>query len=251
MERVAMSKRRREREKIPTEGTRRARRKQMEAEMMRTAANDDPATRKVLSARTEAQGHYILSMQSNQLTFGVGPAGTGKTFCCTYMAAQMLADRKIGKIIVTRPAVEAGGGLGFLPGTVQEKFEPYFAPFKHVLEDYFGKSHLEYLIRRGRLEIAPLEYIRGLTFDDAFVILDEAQNTTPVQMKLFLTRLGEYSRVVVNGDVDQKDIKGLSGLEDAVRRLSGCPGVNVCEFTEDDVVRSGLVREILKRYRTS
>lgn len=229
----------------------RQRRKELEQQLQGTVTYEDRErfTRKALEARTEAQGHYILSMQSNQLTFGVGPAGTGKTFCCTYLAAQLFADRKVAKIIVTRPAVEAGGGLGFLPGTIQEKFEPYFAPFRQVLEDYFGASHLEYLIRRGQVEIAPLEYIRGLTFDDAFVILDEAQNTTPTQMKLFLTRLGQYSRVVVNGDVDQKDIRCRSGLEDAIERLEGCPGVNICHFTEDDVVRSGLVREILKRYR--
>lgn len=204
-----------------------------------------------LEAKTEAQGHYLLSMQSNQLTFGRGPAGTGKTYLCTMLAARLLADKSVSKLIVTRPAIEAGGGLGFLPGTVEEKFAPYFAPFKQVLEEFFGTSHLEYLRKRGIIEIAPLEYIRGLTFDNAFVILDEAQNTTPAQMKLFLTRLGEYSRVVVNGDTDQKDIKGLSGLEDAYVRLQGLRGVGMCEFTEDDVVRSGIVRDILRRYRSS
>jgi phosphate starvation-inducible PhoH-like protein len=200
---------------------------------------------------TEAQGHYILSMQSKQLTFSDGPAGTGKTFCCTIFGAELLASGKIKKLIVTRPAVEAGQGLGFLPGTIEEKFAPYFAPFKHILESYFGASHLEYLIKRGIIEIAPLEYIRGLTFDDCFVILDEAQNTTPKQMKLFLTRLGKYGHAVVNGDADQQDIEGESGLQDAINRFTNMPQIGIVQFDEDDVVRSGLVKEILKRYRKS
>lgn len=231
-------------------GTKRERRLQMETELMPMQAPvQEPAVHKELRALTEAQGHYILAMKSNQLTFGLGPAGTGKTFVCATYAAQLLEQGKIKKLIVTRPAIEAGRGMGFLPGTIEEKFAPYFAPFKQVLEAYFGRSHLEYLIRHGIVEIAPLEYIRGLTFDDAFVILDEAQNTTPAQMKLFLTRLGNYSTVVVNGDIDQKDIEGISGLEDAVSKLSGLDRVDCVEFTEDDVVRSGLVRDILKRYR--
>lgn len=208
-----------------------------------------PRKRRPLECKTEAQGHYLLSMKSNQLTFGIGPAGTGKTFVCTRLAAELLESGEIQKILVTRPAVEAGGGLGFLPGTVDEKFAPYFAPFKQVLEDYFGRSHLENLMKSGKIEIQPLEYIRGLTFDNCFVILDEAQNTTPMQMKTFLTRLGEFSTVVINGDPSQKDIPGPCGLIDAVARLDDCPRVNVCEFTEEDIVRSGLVKDILIRYR--
>lgn len=250
--------RRAPRDKQTAQGTRRQQRQQLHAEVIaQHAANSDvydaPAVRQrpQLSAKTEAQGHYIMSMQSKQLTFGTGPAGTGKTYVCTMLAAQMLADKKVEKLIVTRPAIEAGRGLGFLPGTIEEKFAPYFAPFKQVLEEFFGKTHLEYLIKREQIQIAPLEYVRGLTFDNAFVILDEAQNTTLTQMKLFLTRLGEDSRVVINGDTDQKDIHGLSGLEDAVKRLRGLDRVNICEFTEEDVVRSGLVRDILMRYRSS
>lgn len=240
------------REKQPRKNTRRQQMEQLRSEMQTQAASNESFFRKPrLEAKTEAQGHYLLSMESKPLTFGLGPAGTGKTYVCTTLAAQKLAERQVSKIIVTRPAVEAGQGLGFLPGTIEEKFAPYFAPFKQVFEEYFGPSHLEYLIKRGTIEIAPLEYIRGLTFDNAFVILDEAQNTTPAQMKLFLTRIGEYSTVVVNGDTDQKDIQGLSGLEDATNRLDGMPSVGVVEFTEDDVVRSGIVREILKRYRTT
>lgn len=235
-------------------GTRRQRRKELEEQLtaQQVAVNDDRYEnyrRIELNAKTEVQGHYIVSMQGNQLTFGLGPAGTGKSYVATTFAAQQLQERRIEKIIVTRPAVEAGKGLGFLPGTIEEKFAPYFAPFQQILESHLGKSHLEYLIKRGMVEIAPLEFIRGLTFDNAFVILDEAQNTTPTQMKLFLTRLGEYSRVVVNGDIDQKDIAGVSGLEDATERLYGLPKVGIVEFTEEDSVRSGLVRDILKRYR--
>ena len=204
---------------------------------------------KKLEARTEAQAHYLIAMDSKQLTFGVGPAGTGKTYCCTRIGAQLLKDKKIQKLIVTRPAVEAGQGLGFLPGTIHEKFAPYFAPFRAVLDEVFGASHVDYLIKNGDIEIQPLEYIRGLTFDNCFVILDEAQNTTPGQMKLFLSRIGEYSTVVINGDTSQKDIQGLSGLEDAMNRLDGLRQVGIVEFTEDDIVRSGLCKEIIKRYR--
>lgn len=204
---------------------------------------------KPLEAKTEAQGHYMIAIEGNQLTFGVGPAGTGKTYICTRIGAQMLKDKVIKRLIVTRPAVEAGGGLGFLPGTIHEKFAPYFAPFRAVLDEVFGASHVDYLIKDGQIEIQPLEYIRGLTFDNCFVILDEAQNTTPGQMKLFLSRIGEYSKVVVNGDITQQDIDGVSGLTDSIDRLTGLDMVEVCEFDEDDIVRSGLCKEIIKRYR--
>jgi phosphate starvation-inducible PhoH-like protein len=216
------------------------------------AANEDRSGPPKLKPMNKAQGQYLTTIQSNLLTLGTGPAGTGKTYVCTAYAAEQLIDRKISKIIVTRPAIEASGkGMGFLPGSIEEKFAPYFEPFRRILVSYFGESNLEYMIKKGRVEIAPLEYLRGLTFENAFVILDEAQNTTPAQMKLFLTRIGEYSTVVVNGDTDQKDIKGLSGLEDAIQRLGDCPDVAQFEFTELDIVRSGLVREILKRYRVA
>lgn len=204
---------------------------------------------KRLEAKTEAQGHYMIAIEGNQLTFGVGPAGTGKTYIATRIGAQLLKDKKIQRLIVTRPAIEAGEGLGFLPGTIHEKFAPYFAPFRAVLDEVFGAAHVDYLIKDGQIEIQPLEYIRGLTFDNCFVILDEAQNTTCGQMKLFLSRIGEYSNVVINGDITQKDIEGKSGLEDALDRLEGLRGVEICEFDEDDIVRSGLCKEIIKRYR--
>lgn len=204
---------------------------------------------KRLEAKTEAQGHYIISIEANQLTFGIGPAGTGKTYVCTRYAADMLQRGEVEKIIVTRPAIEAGEGLGFLPGTIHEKFAPYFAPFRAVLDEVFGASHVDNMIKLGKIDIQPLEYIRGLTFNNAIVILDEAQNTTPTQMKLFLSRIGEYSKVIVNGDITQKDIPGDSGLIDAIDRLEGLRGVEIVEFDEDDIVRSGLVKEIIKRYR--
>lgn len=175
---------------------------------------------------------------------------THNTYICTRMACEALNNGDIKKIIVTRPAVEASdGGMGFLPGDISEKFAPYFAPFRAVMDEVLGASHVDNLIKLGKIEIQPLEYIRGLTFDDAMVILDEAQNTTPGQMKLFLSRIGENARVVVNGDISQKDIPGDSGLEDAMRRLRGLHKVGYVEFTEDDIVRSGLVKEIIKRYR--
>jgi phosphate starvation-inducible protein PhoH and related proteins len=204
---------------------------------------------KPLEAKTEAQAHYMLNIDSNNLTFGVGPAGTGKTYICTRMGAKLLDEKRIERLVVTRPAVEAGGGLGFLPGDINEKFAPYFAPFRDVLEDCFGKSQVEYMIKSGTIDIQPLEYIRGLTFDNAFVILDEAQNTTPTQMKLFLSRIGNHSRVVVNGDITQKDIPGPSGLTDAMARLRELRGVGFVEFDEEDIVRSGICKDIMLRYR--
>jgi phosphate starvation-inducible protein PhoH and related proteins len=204
---------------------------------------------KALAALNEAQGHYLISMNSKPLTFGIGPAGTGKTHLCVVKAARMLIAREVTQIIVTRPMVTAGKGAGFLPGELDEKFAPFFEPILNILGPILGKSHVENLMRNEKIVAKPLDYIRGLTFDNAFVILDEAQNTTPEQMKLFLTRIGKHSRVVVNGDVSQQDIPGLSGLQDALNRLQGLGQVGIIEFTEDDIVRSGLVREILIRYR--
>jgi phosphate starvation-inducible protein PhoH and related proteins len=203
-----------------------------------------------LECRTQAQYNYLQLMQEKVLTIGDGPAGTGKTFVATKWACEELAARRISKIIVTRPAVEAGGEkLGFLPGELEEKFAPWFEPFRRIMVAEFGETHLENLMKRGRIEVAPMCHLRGLTFEDAVVILDEAQNSTPMLMKLFLTRIGENCHVIVNGDVDQKDIPGKSGLEDAIERLETMEGVGRLQFTEDDIVRSGFVRDLLKRYR--
>lgn len=196
----------------------------------------------------EIQKRYINAMKGFILTFATGPAGTGKTWLCAALAAQMLESGEIDKIIITRPAVEAGESLGFLPGELEEKFDPYLQPFRDVLNERLGKSFVEFLIKRGQIEAAPLAYMRGRTFKNAFVILDEAQNTTPTQMKMFLTRIGHDCRVVVNGDMAQKDVKGESGLEDAVARLSFIPSVKHVKFTREDIVRSGLVGEIVQAY---
>lgn len=201
-----------------------------------------------LVARNENQRKYLGAIKNYPLVFATGPAGTGKTFLCGTMAADALRNNQIEKLIITRPAVEAGESLGFLPGELDEKFEPFLRPFRDVLDERLGKGYVEYLIKAGRIEAAPMAYMRGRTFKNSIVILDEAQNTTPAQMKLFLTRIGENCRVVVNGDINQKDIIGQSGLDDAIKRLSYIPSVKIVEFTRHDIVRSGLTQEIVQAY---
>jgi phosphate starvation-inducible protein PhoH and related proteins len=201
-----------------------------------------------LEAKTNTQKHYINSIRTFSLVFGTGPAGTGKTFIAAALAAQALLGKQADQIIVTRPAVEAGEHLGFLPGDIGEKYDPYLAPVRDVLNERLGKSHVQALIRAGRIEGLPFAYMRGKTFRDAWVILDEAQNTTPAQMKLFLTRIGENCKVIVNGDETQSDINGKCGLTDAISRVSYIPSVKVVKFTKADVVRSGLCAEILQAY---
>lgn len=206
--------------------------------------------RSPIEAKTENQKRYINAIKSFVLTFATGPAGTGKTWLCGALAAQALESKRVDKIIITRPAVEAGESLGFLPGEKEEKFEPYVVPFKDVFCERLGLGFFEYCLKSERIEAAPLAYMRGRTFKNCFVILDEAQNVTPLQMKMFLTRIGENCIVVVNGDLRQKDIPGPSGLEDAVARLSHIPSVKLVNFTSADVVRSGLVQEIIEAYES-
>jgi phosphate starvation-inducible protein PhoH and related proteins len=202
-----------------------------------------------LEPRTPAQKRYITAIRNHDLTFGIGPAGTGKSYCAGALAAQALEAGQIDRIILTRPAVEAGEQLGFLPGDLDEKFSPYIDAFRDILNERLGAGTVDYCLRHGRIVASPLAYMRGKTFDSrTFVVLDEAQNTTPAQMKLFLTRIGEGSRVVVNGDVGQSDVRGPNGLADAIERLRGLPGVCVHRFERDDIVRSGLVRGIIDRY---
>lgn len=196
----------------------------------------------------KSQGRYINAIKNFTLTFALGPAGVGKTWVCAALAAQMLESGEIDKIIITRPAVEAGENLGFLPGEIEDKFDPYLQPFRDVLNERLGKTFVEYLIKAGKIEAAPLAYMRGRTFKDAFVILDEAQNTTPTQMKMFLTRIGQNAKIVVNGDITQKDIRGESGLENAVNLLGFIPSVKRVDFEREDIVRSGLVQEIVSAY---
>lgn len=202
-----------------------------------------------LEAKTRAQKKYICAIKSHCLTFGIGPAGTGKSYCATAMAAEALANGRIQRIILTRPAVEAGEQLGHLPGDLDEKFSVYIDPFRDILNERLGKGAVEYNLRHGRIVAAPLAFMRGKTFGhDTFVILDEAQNTSVAQMKMFLTRIGEGSKVVVNGDIRQSDIRGENGLADAIERVRGLHGVCIHEFCLEDSIRSGLVRALLDRY---
>ena len=202
-----------------------------------------------LEAKTPAQKKYINAINNNCLTFGIGPAGTGKSYCAAALAAQALESGVIERIILTRPAVEAGEQLGFLPGAVDDKFAVYIDAFRDILNERLGAGAVEYGLRHGRIVAAPLAYMRGKTFNQkTFVILDEAQNTTPAQMKMFLTRIGEDCTVVINGDIRQSDIKGPNGLADAVERVKGLSGVYVHSFERDDIVRSGLVRALIDRY---
>lgn len=199
----------------------------------------------------ENQRHYWSAMQTAALTIALGPAGVGKTWLSMRHAIDQLESRRIEKIVVVRPIIESGGGLGFLPGDEAEKCAPYKVPFIEVLEEYYGKSHAENLMSgpHPRVIFVPPEFLRGRTFKDALVILDEAQNMTCDQMKTFLTRIGEDTRCVIQGDVEQVDIKGKSGLVDAMELLEGLDGIQTVSFTEEDIVRSGLVKAILMRYR--
>ncbi len=201
-----------------------------------------------LRPRTEAQRRYIAAIQHAVLTFGIGPAGTGKTYIAARLAADAIAMRRIERVIVTRPVVEAGESLGFLPGELDEKFEPFFAPVREVFESRLGRGHVDALVNSGRIMACPLAYMRGRTFRDAFVLLDEAQNVSPVQMKLFLTRIGENATVVVDGDPEQCDIGAPHGLLEALARLQGLPGVAVVGFERRDIVRSDLAQQIVEAY---
>lgn len=189
-------------------------------------------------------------MSGPNLVFATGPAGVGKTFLSTAYAAKALADKRIERIIITRPAIEAGENLGFLPGEIEDKFDPYLQPFRDVLNRRLGRTFTDYCVNSKKIEAVPLAYIRGRTFRNAIIILDEAQNTTPAQMKMFLTRIGEDCTVIVNGDPRQMDIKGQSGLTDAIKKLSHIPEVRIIEFTKDDIVRSGLVQKIVEAYES-
>ena len=199
-------------------------------------------------AKTLRQKKFIDAVQNNLLTFAIGPAGTGKTYLAVAMAANAVKKGLVDRIILTRPAIEAGEKLGFLPGDLQMKVDPYLKPLYDALMEMFGDDYTR-LIEKGTVEIAPLAYMRGRTLSHAFIILDEAQNTTPEQMKMFLTRFGEGSRVIVTGDITQIDIKGeQSGLIDAQNVLSGVEGIAFVHLSEDDVVRHGLVMKIVKAY---
>lgn len=203
-----------------------------------------------IRVKTIGQKNYVQAIQHNDVVFGIGPAGTGKTFMAVCMAVKALKVGQVKRIILTRPAVEAGESLGFLPGDLKEKIDPYLRPIYDALYTVFGQEHTNRLMDRGVIEIAPLAYMRGRTLDDAFVILDEAQNTTPAQMKMFLTRLGYHSKMVVNGDKTQIDLpRGVtSGLLDAEQKLQHVGRIQFVAFNDHDVVRHPVVADIIKAY---
>ncbi len=203
---------------------------------------------KSVEPKNFAQGMYLESIRNNQITFGTGSAGTGKTFIAASYAAEQLFYKNVNKIILTRPAVTAEEDLGFLPGDLSEKYEPYLLPFKEIFERTLGKSMYECCLKDGVIEPAPIGYLRGRTFDNAIILIDEAQNVTCGQMKLILSRIGENCKIIISGDTGQKDIDGPSGLSDAIKRLSKVPGVEVVQFLPEDIVRSKLCKQIIMAY---
>lgn len=200
--------------------------------------------------KTLGQKKYIEAIRDNTIVLGVGPAGTGKTYLAVAMAVKAFRAKEINRIILTRPAVEAGEKLGFLPGDLQQKVDPYLRPLYDALFDMLGAENFQKYQERGNIEVAPLAYMRGRTLDDSFIILDEAQNTTNEQMKMFLTRLGFQSKIVVTGDITQMDLPDgkRSGLVEALKILRGVPDIAQVKFTEKDVVRHRLVQDIIKAY---
>lgn len=209
--------------------------------------------RRVVAPRSPNQAAYLRLLERQDLVFALGPAGTGKTYLAVAMAVALLKQRRIDRIVLSRPAVEAGERLGFLPGDLKEKVDPYLRPLYDALQDMLPEGKLQQRIETGQIEIAPLAYMRGRTLSNAYVILDEAQNTTPSQMKMFLTRMGENSRMVVTGDPTQSDLPpGMpSGLGDAVGKLRALEAVGVVQFDKKDVVRHPLVSEIINAYETA
>ena len=203
-----------------------------------------------IKPKTIGQKEYVDSISRNTVTIGVGPAGTGKTYLAVAAAVAAFRERKINRIILTRPAVEAGERLGFLPGDLQSKVDPYLRPLYDALFDMLGAETYQKYLERGNIEVAPLAYMRGRTLDDSFIILDEAQNTSCEQMKMFLTRMGFGSKMVITGDATQIDLPAdkLSGLKQAVRVLKNVEGIGICELTDQDVVRHVMVQRIIKAY---
>lgn len=207
---------------------------------------------RLIKPKTLGQKRYVDSIRKNLVTFGIGPAGTGKTYLAVALAAFYLKNREVERIILTRPAVETGEKLGFLPGDLQEKIDPYLRPLYDALADMFGYDQFQKMIDRNIIEVAPLAYMRGRTLEESFIILDEAQNTTREQMKMFLTRMGNHSRVVVNGDATQIDLvdRRMSGLTEAEKILKDVRGVGMVYFSDEDVVRHDMVGRIIRAYET-
>lgn len=205
---------------------------------------------KPIKAKTVGQKRYVDAIRKNTIVFGIGPAGTGKTFLAVAMAVRALRQKQVNRIILTRPAIEAGEKLGFLPGDLQSKIDPYLRPLYDAMFEMMGAENYQRLIEKGSIEIAPLAYMRGRTLDDSFIILDEAQNATPEQMKMFLTRLGFNSKAIITGDLTQTDLPTgqKSGLASAVKILDGVDDIAIHSFTDKDVVRHKLVQKIILAY---
>ena len=200
--------------------------------------------------KTLGQKEYLNAIRTNAITFGVGPAGTGKTYLAVAMAVKAFKAKDVSRIVLTRPAVEAGEKLGFLPGDLQQKVDPYLRPLYDALFDMLGAETYQKYLERGNIEVAPLAYMRGRTLDDSFIILDEAQNTSREQMKMFLTRMGFGSKVVITGDITQIDLPNdkVSGLKEAMKVLRDVEGVGICQLTQEDVVRHVMVQRIIEAY---
>jgi phosphate starvation-inducible PhoH-like protein len=203
-----------------------------------------------IKAKTLGQKVYIDAIKNNSIVFGIGPAGTGKTFLAVAMAVTAFKNKEVNRIIITRPAVEAGEKLGFLPGDLQNKVDPYLRPLYDALHEIMGVENYQKYLEKGMIEVAPLAYMRGRTLDDSFIILDEAQNTTPEQMKMFLTRIGFGSKSVITGDITQIDLPGdkKSGLKEVMKVLKGIQGIEFIQLSDKDVVRHELVQKIIKAY---
>lgn len=208
------------------------------------------ASGKTIKPKTIGQKQYITSIRKNTIVLGIGPAGTGKTYLAVAMAVKAFRQHDVNKIILTRPAVEAGEKLGFLPGDLQDKVDPYLRPLYDALYETFGAETFQRLLEKGSIEVAPLAYMRGRTLDDSFIILDEAQNTTPEQIKMFLTRLGFNSKMVITGDITQIDLPNShkSGLIEAMNVLKDVKDIDIVKFSDKDVVRHHLVQDIIKAY---
>lgn len=195
------------------------------------------------------QGEYLEAIKSNDITFGIGSAGTGKTYIAASYAASQLFHRKISKVYLTRPNIETGRGLGFLPGTLEEKYAPYLMPFDSIFTKALGKGFYEYCLKSKDIEPTPLGFLRGTTFDNCIVLVDEAQNCTREEMKMLLSRIGKNCKMIFSGDTEQSDIGNDSGLEDAVNRLEGINGIEVIDFLDEDIVRSKMCKAIIMAYR--